>query len=136
MCYFLYGAVNKGVNESDFLNATKNFNYRFNTGDIRDVNLCVKNCTNDYRITGNHCDCHTAIGQKNTDEKELQELSSLLLKFKEVRGIKYALLSKNWWKDTNKKQETIHIDDIDVPSFLANIDDNCLYKFELYKKHY
>ena len=52
-----------------------------------------------------------------------------------VRGIKYVLISKNWWKETNKKQETVHIRDIDVLHFLANIEENCLYKIELYKKY-
>lgn len=136
MCYFLYGAVNKGLNDSDFKNKTENYNFRFNLGDSKDVNLCVKSCSDEYRITSNHCDCHTAIGQKNSDEKELKELSSLLTSLKEVRGIKYALLCKNWCKETNNKQETVHIDDIDTPTFLANIQDNCLYKIDLYKKYY
>lgn len=136
MCYFLYGSVNKGVNDSDYKNTIKNHNFHFNFGDVSDVNLCVKNCTDDYRITNNHCDCHTAIGHKNTDEHELKELSSLLFNLKDVRGIKYVLLSKNWLKDTNKKQETLHIDDVDVVSLLANAEDNCLYKIELYKKYY
>lgn len=136
MCYFLYGAVNDGINDSDFKAKTENFDFRFNTGDIKDVNLCVKNCTSDYRITRNHCDCHTAIGGKSVDEKELKDLSSLLLNLKDVRGIKYALLCKNWWKDTNKKQETVHIDDVNMEEFLANAEDNCLYKIELYRKYY
>ena len=136
MCYFLYGAINQGANDSDLLSATKNFSFRFNIGDIRDVNLCVKNCTNDFRITTNHCDCKTAIGSNNPDEMEIKELSSLLFKCKDVRGIKYALISKNWWQKRNKRQETVHIDDIDVPTFLAGIQDNCLYKIELYKKYY
>lgn len=136
MCYFLYGAVNKGVNENDLLNTTKNFNFCLNIGDIRDVNLSVNNCTNDFRITTNYCDCNTAIGQNHSENAEIKELSSLLFNLKEVRGIKYALISKNWWKNRNKRQETIHIDDVDVPTFLAGVQDNCLYRIELYKKYY
>ncbi len=69
MCYFLYGAVNRGVNDSDFKAKTENSEFHFNLGDISDVNQCVKNCTADYRITRNHCDCNTAIGGKMLKKK-------------------------------------------------------------------
>ncbi|MBE6903789.1 MAG: hypothetical protein E7480_04185 [Ruminococcaceae bacterium] len=136
MCYFLYGAVNNGINDDDYKKATKDAEYHFNCGDINSVNNCVENCGTGYRITLNHCDCDTAIGQKNTNKNQLKNLEELLLYIKKVRGIKHILISKNWWKETNNKQETVHIDDIDILSFLANMEDNCLYKIELYKKYY
>ena len=46
------------------------------------------------------------------------------------------LISKNWLDNENETEETVHIDDIDVIPFLANIQDNRLYKIELYKKYY
>lgn len=136
MCYFLYGAVNNGINDDDYKIAIKNSEYIFNCGDINDVNDCVENCGVEYRITTNHCDCDTAIGQKHTNKEELKSLEKLLLNLKKVRGIKYILISKNWVEETNNKQETVHIDDIDILHFFANAEDNCLYKIELYKKYY
>ena len=136
MCYFLYGAINDGINKDDYEKITKDAEYHFNSGDVNSVNKCVAICGDSYRITLNHCDCDTAIGQKHTNKKELEELRDLLLNLQNVRGIKYVLISKNWWEETNNKQETVHIQDIDILHFLANMEDNCLYKLELYKKYY
>jgi hypothetical protein len=136
MCYFLYGAINEGINKDDYEKIAKNTEYHFSFGDVESVNECVTNCDSSYRITLNHCDCDTAIGQKHTNKKELEELKDLLLNLQNVRGIKHILISKNWWEETNNKQETVHIQDIDILHFLANMEDNCLYKIELYKKYY
>ena len=136
MCYFLYGAVNDGINTNDYKIATKDNKFHFNCGDVKAVNDCVKTCGDGYRITFNYCDCDTAIGQKHINKKQLKDFEEYLLNLRDVRGIKYVLISKNWWEETNKKEETVHIDDIDILYFLANIEDNCLYKIELYKKYY
>ena len=66
----------------------------------------------------------------------MKSLEKLLINLKKVRGIKYILISKNWVKETNNKQEIVHIDDIDILHFLANAEDNCLYRIEMYKKYY
>ena len=118
MCYFLYGAINDGINSDDYNRQIKNCEYHFNIGNIDAVNNCVKNCEEDYRITFNLCDCDTAIGQKHTNKAQLKTLEDLLHNLKNVRGIKHVLISKNWWKETNNKQETVHIDDIDILYFL------------------
>jgi len=136
MCYFLYGAINDGINTDDYEKTMKDTEYHFSFGSMKAVNECVASCDSSYRITRNHCDCDTAIGQKHTNKKELEELKALLLNLQNVRGIKYVLISKNWWGETNDKQETVHIQDIDILYFLANMEDNCLYKIELYKKYY
>ncbi len=136
MCYFLYGAINDSVNKQEYEKVMKNSEFHFNFGDITDVNACVKHCEEKYRITFHSCDCDTAIGQKHTNKKQLKSLQALLLSLKEVQGIKYLLLSKNWWKEKNTEQETVHIDDINILYFLANMEENCLYKIELYKKYY
>ena len=136
MCYFLYGAINDGINTDDYEKTIKDTEYHFSFGNIESVNKCVERCDSSYRITLNHCDCDTAIGQKHTNKKGLEELKDLLLNLQNVRGIKYVLISKNWWKETNSRQETVHIQEMDILHFLANMEDNCLYKIELYKKYY
>ena len=136
MCYFLYGAINEGVNTDDCEKITKGTGYHFALGNVDSVNEGVANCDDTYRITSNHCDCDTAIGQKAIGKKELEKFRELLLDLQNVRGIKYLLISKNWWEETNSKQQTVHLQDVDILHFLANMEDNCLYKLELYKKYY
>ncbi len=135
MCYFLYGTVNNGINESDFNSKTQNTDYHFKIGKKDDLNKCIEECRTDYRITRNHCDCDSPVGAKNTDKAELKELAQLLINLKSVRGIKHIYISKNWIEETNTKEENVHIDDIDIVSFLANIEENCLYKIELYPRY-
>ncbi len=136
MCYILYGAINNGINSNDYEAVIKNSRFAFNLGDAEKVNLGVKNGDWNYRITSEYCDCKTELGQKKTGGSQLKELKELLLDLRKVRGVKYVLISKNWLDNENETEETVHIDDIDIIPFLANIRDNCLYKIELYKKYY
>ncbi|MDD6022877.1 MAG: hypothetical protein PUC06_01395 [Oscillospiraceae bacterium] len=136
MCYFLYGAVNEGINTNDYHNTIQHYEYHFNPGNMDAVNHCVENCGDHYRITAKHCDCGTPIGQKDANNPQLKELAELLYKLRDVRGIKFVLISKNWWKETNRKQNTVHIDDIDLLPFLANMEENCMYRIDLFQKFY
>jgi len=135
MCCFLYGAVNREINIKDYNNAAKDSKYHFSTGSAENINACVKECGEKYRLTAGQCDCDTAIGRGQAEKAELGDFKELILSLRSVRGIKYVLLSKNWWGETNLKQQTVHIDDIDIVPFLANIDNNCLYKIELYPRY-
>lgn len=136
MCYFLYGAINDGININDYEKIVQNSGYHFYIGSKDNVNMCVEKSTSEYRITQKHCDCDTPIGTRHPNKTGLAEFAQLLQSMKTIRGIKYVMISKNWYNETNKKEECIHIDNVDIIHFLANIEDNCLYKIELYKKYY
>ena len=100
------------------------FLYHFRIGKEKDVNACVEACKEEYRIAHQPCDCESSIGEKDPQKADLKELEELFVQLKTVRGIKYVWLSKNWWKNTNLKQEAVHVDDINVPHFLANAEEN------------
>ena len=136
MCYFLYGAINNGINISDYEEAVKDYEYDFKIGKPQDVNDCVEKCGGDYRITRGHCDCNTPLGDEDPDHIGIAEFHEMLLKLQQVRGIKHILLSKNWWEESNLTEKTTHINAVDMPAFLANMKDRCLYKIELYPWHY
>ncbi|MBQ7799536.1 MAG: hypothetical protein IJ370_03495 [Oscillospiraceae bacterium] len=136
MCYYLYGATDTRVNVEDHERYFKNSKYKFNIGTKDDVNKCVSESKNDYRITDEYCDCETALGDGKTSKKELKEYKELLLGLRNLRDIQCVYLSKNWDGEVNEDEKTVHIDEIDVVDFLANIKDNCLYKIELCKKYY
>ncbi len=136
MCYFLYGSINNGINIEDYKKVITNSGYHFNIGKKSDVNTCVSDCGFEYRITLNHCDCDTPVGEKHSDKAGLRELELLLTNMKSIRGIKHIYISKNWTGETNEREEIVHIDDIDIRNFLAGVENNCLYKVELYKRYY
>jgi len=136
MCYFLYGSINSGINVKDYEKAIKNSKYYFNIGGKEEVNACVQNEGDEYRITSNIWDCETPLGSKYTNKKGLKEFADLLSDLKSVRGIKHITISKNWVGEPNEREVTVHIDDIDLLHFLANIDERTFYTIELYKKYY
>lgn len=121
---------------SDYDKALKNSKYHFNIGNKDDVNICVKNCGHEYRITSDICDCDNPIGAKKVGKKSLKDFEEVLLNLRSVRGIKYIYLSKNWAEETNEEEITVHLNDIEILPFFANIKENCLYRIDLYRKYY
>ena len=136
MCYFLYGAINDEINKDDFNKAASNSKFYFSTGTKEEVNECIKACNGKFRITRKMCDCDTAIGSHKTGKFELKEFVQFLTALRSVRNIKHIYLSKNWFKETNTKEVKVHIDDIDMIDYFANIENNCLYQLQLYKRYY
>lgn len=114
----------------------KNSEYHFNIGTKRDIETNAVNSCYKYRITRRVCDCDSAIGLKNPENTELSKYEALLNSLKSVRGIKHIYIGKLWIGKTFENGATAHIDDIDIPHFLADLKDNCLYKIELYKRYY
>lgn len=136
MCYFLRGAINDGINTLDYEKVLNDMNLHFLIGTDQDVNLSVRNEDGIYRITNEYCDCGTPVGCGHTNMKGLDSYIKDILRLRTVRGIKHIYICKNWTGEYNETKETVHIDDIDFPCFLANIQDNCLYKIHIYKKYY
>ena len=136
MCYFLHGAVNKGINEKDYREVSEGNYYHFNIGTKHDVKTSVLEAPGDFRITSGCCDCDTALGAHDKNHEEITELCALLEDMRLIRDIKCVYLSKNWAGKTNKSEECLHIDDIDLAEFLAEMKENCLYRIDLYNRYY
>ena len=88
------------------------------------------------------CDCGSPIGKgkENLNSEELKyikEMADYIYKFCDIRGIQYILISKSEACDEiEKEEETVHIQDIDLISYLANIEENRIYKIQLFKRYY
>ena len=89
-----------------------------------------------YTITQGHCDCGTFIGQGNAEHPEVKELAEYIRNLQDIRDIKWVCIAKKWWDDNIEEKETVHINDIDLPHFLANIKEKCLYKIQMFRKYY
>lgn len=135
MCYFLYGAINDSVNIKDYDIAMSKSKYHFKPGTKHDLKMCIAGETYGYGVTSGHCDCDFPAGKHNKDAKELIELAELIYSLKDIRNVKHIYISKTWAGEKNKKEATMHIDDIDVVSFLADMEESCLYCIELYKRY-
>ena len=136
MCYFLHGAVNKGINEKDYLEVSEGNYYHFNIGSKHDVKTSVLEAPGDFRITNGCCDCDTALGAHDKNHEEITEFCALLEDMRLIRDIKCVYISKNWAGKINKSEECMHIDDVDLAEFFAEMKENCLYRIDLYNRYY
>ncbi len=138
MCYFVYGAINDSVNIRDYELAICQSEYRFNPGTKQDLEACIDGKIRGYHVTTrDQCDCDFPIGMHNKFAKELIGLSNLVYKFRDIRNIEHIYLSKIWANEKNKKEVTVHIDDIpDLASYFADMEEDCLYCIELYERYY
>ena len=134
MCYFLYGAVNEGINQKDYEEISQGNSYHFNIGTKHDVKMSVLENRDDHRLTKGCCDCGSAIGGKNPEHEDITELCNLLNDMRLIDHIQYVYMSINWVGRINKREEHYHIDDINLAEFLANIKENCLYRIDLYER--
>ena len=96
MCYFLYGAVNKGVNQEDYDEISKEYSYHFQIGTKHDVKMSMLENADDFRITDGSCDCDTALGRHQSNHEDITELCHLLNDMRLIRDINCVYISKNW----------------------------------------
>ena len=132
MCYIIFGAINKEINHEDYENALKGSKYTFKIGTKHNVKMCAVNNTYEYRVTDWVCDCEFPVGNKDEGSVELKELADLINKLRDARNSKFIYISKNWAGKRNKSEKNIHINDIEIIPFLANMESNCLYKIDFH----
>ena len=135
MCYMLYGAVNKDISPIDYsrLNADSRFSIR--PGTTQELGLSIERDEAGFRLTTRPCDCDSPFGSGKADAEELIELSRQIHALREARNAKCVWLCKTWAGTQNKSEETVHIDDVDLSSFLAAAKTDCLYRINLYRRY-
>lgn len=134
MCYFLYGAVNKEINEADREKIVSKSKYTFNPGTKHDIKEAVANENFSYRVTREHCDCNFPVGLHDADSMELRDIEKLLFDLRGARGVKCVYITKVWTGKRCKKEVISHIDDLNIPAFLADMDEECLYRIDLFER--
>ena len=135
MCYIAYSAVNPEANMADCEAMIRGSEYHFRPGTKHDVKMAVIEESEDYRLTRGCCDCDLPLCEGDAKAPELLELADVMRKLCKVRGIKCVYLCKTWTGDRNKKEETAHIADLDLPAFLAGMQTETLYRIDLYPRY-
>ena len=130
MCYILYGAIDKAIDYDDYESALKNSPYKFSIGTKHDVKMCIINDSYEYRVTDWVCDCDFPVGKNDESAEQLVELANLIYELKNAKNSKCIYMSKSWAGKRNKAEKTVRINDMDIVSFLANMDLECLYKID------
>ena len=134
MCYLLYGAINEDVSPLDYerLSATSRFSIR--PGTKEELRRSIEREKYDFRVTSRLCDCDSPFGGGKADDEELLELSQLIHALRAARNAKRVYLCRTWVGTQNQSEERVHIDDVDLPSFLASAKSDCLYRIDLYRR--
>ena len=132
MCYVAYSAVNPEINTADYEKLFLHSEYHFRPGTKHDIKMAVAEESGDFRLTDWCCDCDFGLCEGDSRAPELRELAAQLEKLRKARGIKCVYLCKIWSGKRNKKEETVHIDDLDLPAFFAGMKTEILYRIDLY----
>ena len=135
MCYFLYGALHGDVSESEYVDVRNKYGLKISLGTKHDVKNAVKAAAefvrDDFRITDWICDCDSPIGKHDPSDPMIIELSNLILDLAAILGAEQINICKTWTGKRNKKEITVNLIDIDLPEFLADVQENVLYCMKL-----
>ncbi len=134
MCYVLYGAMDPSVHPDDYAKASQGSKYAFPIGTRHDVKMAILKDSGAYRVTQRICDCDFPTGMGDPSAKELGDLASLMEALQKARNAKCLYLAKAWAGERCKTEEQVHIKDLELPRFLAELKDRCLYRIDLYPK--
>lgn len=135
MCYFAYSAVNKEINTADCEKLFRGSGYHFRPGTKHDIKMAVAEESENFRLTDWYCDCDFPLCKGDAEAPELKELANCLKLLRKARGTKCVYLCKTWSGDRNKGEETVHIDDLNLPEFLAGMRTEILYRIDLYPRY-
>lgn len=128
MCYIVYGGMDKAADDREYAQVSAKATYHFRLGSKHDIKMCVVNQSEDFRVTDRMCDCDFPIGNQDESAVELRELASLIHSLSKVKDAKCLYLCKTWSGRRNKRERAVKIEEINLISFLANMEMNCLYQ--------
>ena len=131
MCYILYGATDKAINNDDYENASRKSHYKLSIGTKHDVKMCIINDSYEFRVTDWVCDCDFPVGKGDENAEQLVDLAGLICDLKNARDSKCIYIVKAWAGKRYKSEKRVHINDIDIISFLASMETDCLYQIDL-----
>ena len=135
MCYFLYGSLYGDVSESEYVDVKNKYGLKISLGTKHDVKSAVKAAAefvqDDFRITDWICDCDCPVGRHDPADPMIIELSNLIKDLAALSGAKQINICNTWTgKQNNKKEIKLKLSDTDLPSFLADLQENTLYILE------
>ena len=135
MCYYLYGSLYGGVSELDYRMVQDKYCYKIPLGTKHDVKNAVKAASeyvqDEYRITDWMCDCDSPVGKHDPNAPMIIQLSSLITDLSALSGAKQIIMCKTWTGKQNKKEIKQKLEDTDLPTFLADLQENTLYCLDI-----
>lgn len=131
MCYYLYGSLYGEVSEVQYTTVQDKYSVQIPRGTKHDIKTAVKAAAeyvkDDFRITNWSCDCDSPVGKHNSNDPMIMELSGLIAELSCIPGAKQIYICKTWTGKQKKKEISLKLEDINLPTFLADMQENTLY---------
>ena len=135
MCFFLHGALNGDVSEAEYESVIGKYEYNLARGTKHDVKIAVKESTmivkREFRVTDWMCDCDSPVGKHDSKDPVIVDLSNMISELAALSGAKQINICKTWIGKRNKKEVNVNIKDIEIPVFLADMEENVLYSVNI-----
>lgn len=135
MCFFLHGALNGDVSEAEYESVIGKYEYNLARGTKHDVKIAVKESTmivkTEFRVTDWMCDCDSPVGKHDYKDPVIVDLSNMISELAALSGAKQINICKTWIGKRNKKEVNVNIKDIEIPVFLADMEENVLYSVNI-----
>ncbi|MBR1758402.1 MAG: hypothetical protein IJ744_06705 [Lachnospiraceae bacterium] len=135
MCYYLYGSLYGDVSKVEYENVSRKYDYKIALGTKHDVKNAVKASfdfvQDDYRITDWICDCDSPVGKHDPYDQMIVDLCTLVQDLASLSGAKSIYICKTWAGKHNKREISQKLKDTNLPMFLADLQENCLYCLEI-----
>jgi hypothetical protein len=135
MCFFLHGALNGDVSEAEYESVIGKYEYNLARGTKHDVKIAVKESTmivkTEFRVTDWMCDCDSPVGKHDSKDPVIVDLSNMISELAALSGAKQINICKTWIGKRNKKEVNVNIKDIEIPVFLADMEENVLYSVNI-----
>lgn len=131
MCYYIYGAVYGDVEKEEYLKPEGKYCYKLRCGTKHDVKLSVQENSDAYRVTDWYCDCDSDLGRNDPAAAQVKALGALFRDIQNTKGAARIYLCRTWNGKRNKREIRMKLDQIDIETALAELQENCLYTFEI-----
>ena len=95
--------------------------------DITRVKAAAEFVQDNFRVTDWICDCDSPVGEHDPTDPMIIELSNLITELSDLPGAKQINICKTWTGKQNKKEIKINLGETNLPTFLADLQENILY---------
>ena len=139
MCYYLYGSLYGEISDEKYATVQNKYSIKIPRGTKHDVKIAVKAAAefvrDDFRITNWPCDCDSPVGKHNPNDPMITDLGNLISELSLIPGAKQINICKTWTGKQNKKEIKLRLEDTNLPTFLADMQENTMYCLELPSSH-
>lgn len=141
MCYILFGNVNEEAYGNPFIDVCRKSGFNKHIIKLAQKDVRFRSPVKGgvwFHVTDNCCDCDTSVGSGDASQSGLIKFVSWVQELKKCKNIRALHIVKHWVGNDGPKElqkiSFINADEVDAV-FLANLEDETLYRIEYFKRY-